>query len=136
MPKKPNEKIPKSILSDGVKDLTLIKEWGDYFAKDEEEFFNGKRKKISKLSTSQIRKFFGSIKRIQASFDKSKNEILLLEPKLAYATGRDNNNSKIKDFYELCSPLIRDIKEDKSKFQNFVNVLEAIVAYHKAAGGV
>jgi CRISPR type III-A-associated protein Csm2 len=33
------------------------------------------------------------------------------------------------------SPLIREIKEDKTRFNNFVNVVEAIVAYHKAAGG-
>lgn len=125
------EKIPVSILSEGIKDLTQIKDWGDYLAIDE----GFGRERIAKLSTSQIRKFFGSIKRIQASFDKSKGEILLLEPKLAYAMGRDKGKSKIKDLYTLLSPMIREIKEDKAKFQNFVSVLEAIVAYHKAAGG-
>lgn len=125
------EKISVSILTDGIKDLELLKKWGDYLATDD----GFGRDKVGKLSTSQIRKFFGSIKRIQASFDKSKNEILLLEPKLAYAMGRDKGKSKIKDLYPLLSPMIRDIQENKDKFQNFVNVLEAIVAYHKAAGG-
>ncbi|MEA5461604.1 type III-A CRISPR-associated protein Csm2 [Arcicella sp. LKC2W] len=125
------EKIPVSILSEGIKDLKLIKEWGEYLAKEE----GFAKDKVGKLSTSQIRKFFGSIKRIQASFEKAKGEILLLEPKLAYAMGRDKGKSKIKDLFSLLSPMIQEIKEDKAKFQNFVNVLEAIVAYHKAAGG-
>jgi CRISPR type III-A-associated protein Csm2 len=123
------DKIPVSILTDGIKDLKLLKDWGDYLAK--EDGFG--RDKVGKLSTSQIRKFFGSIKRIQADFEKAKGEILLLEPKLAYAMGRDNGKSKIKELYPLLSPMIRDIQENKDKFQNFVNVLEAIVAYHKAA---
>ena len=51
------EKIPVSILTGGIQDLKLIKEWGDYLAKDE----GFGRDKVGKLSTSQIRKFFGSI---------------------------------------------------------------------------
>lgn len=129
------DKIPVSILTEGIKDLKLLKDWGDYLAVEAKETINGREKKIKKLSTSQIRKFFGSIKRIQASFEKSKGEILLLDPKLAYAMGRDKGDSKIKDLYPLLSPMIREIKEDKAKFNNFVNTLEAIVAYHKAAGG-
>ncbi len=135
MKQKPTN-IPPIILTEGIKQLTLIKDWGDYLAEDIKETQNGREKtKTGKLSTSQIRKFFGAIKRIQVSFEKDKSEILLLEPKLAYAVGRDNNKTKIKDLYNLLSPLIREIKEDKTRFNNFVNVVEAIVAYHKAAGG-
>ncbi|PWJ57827.1 CRISPR type III-A-associated protein Csm2 [Dyadobacter jejuensis] len=124
--------ISISVLTDGIKDLTLVKEWGTYLATNDIK---------NQVSTSQIRKIFGSIKQIQAGFEKSKGEIILLEPKLAYAVGRDydkksnTNKTKIKEFYELLSPLIREINEDKTRFQNFVNVLESIVAYHKAAGG-
>jgi CRISPR type III-A-associated protein Csm2 len=128
------DKIPVSILNDGIKDLKLLKEWGDYLAIEAREMLNGREKKIKKLSTSQIRKFFGSIKKIQADFEKSKDEIIFLEPKLAYAMGRDKD-SKIKELYPLLSPLIRGINEEKDKFNIFVNALEAIVAYHKAAGG-
>lgn len=120
------EKIPVSVLTEGIKDLKPLEEWGSYLAE---------KGTLDKVSTSQIRKVFGSIKRIQADFAKSKGEILLLEPKLAYAVGRDKNKTKIKDFYNLLSPLIREVKEDKARFQNFVNVFESIVAYHKAAGG-
>lgn len=123
------KKIPVAVLTEGIKDLEPLQEWGTYLAKDDDGAKN-------KVSTSQIRKIFGAIKQIQADFGKSKGEIILLEPKLAYAVGRDNKNkTKIKDFYELLSPLIREVKEDKARFQNFVNVFESIVAYHKAAGG-
>lgn len=123
--KKP-ENIPPTILTEGIKDLAPLEKWGSYLAKED-----GK----NKLTTSQIRKFFGAIKQIQADFENSKNEILLLEPKLAYAKGRNKNIQKMDEFYRLLSPLIRAINEDKKKFLVFVNVLEAIVAYHKSAGG-
>jgi CRISPR-associated protein Csm2 len=136
----PPNKIPTTILTEGIKDLQPLKEWGDYFADDEKETVNGRERiKKTKVSTSQIRKFFGALKRIQADFDSSKGEILLLDAKLAYAVGRDvkngRNQSKIKEFYDLVSPLIKNVGEDKAKFKHFVNVFEAIVAYHKAAGG-
>ncbi|GAB2801386.1 type III-A CRISPR-associated protein Csm2 [Rhabdobacter roseus] len=132
------DKISITILTEGIKDLRLLKEWGDYLAKpDKEENNRSGKDRITKdkVSTSQLRRFFGAIKRIQADFDGLSGEVLLLEPKLAYAVGRDKNKTKLKDLYDLLSPLIRGISEDRARFQNFVNVLEAIVAYHKAAGG-
>ena len=138
------EPISKQILTDGIKDTDLdnLKAWGEFLAKQDnkiERDRNGRERNltINALSTSQIRKFFGEIKRIQADFENSKNEIVLLDPKIAYAVGRSkkDGNSKIDDFYKQVSPLLREIKEDKKKFKNFVNVVEAIVAYHKAAGG-
>ncbi len=92
------EKIPVSILTDGIKDLKLLKDWGDYLAKDD----GFGRDKVGKLSTSQIRKFFGSIKRIQADFEKAKGEILLLEPKLAYAKqGWDEYIGRLKHYHTM-----------------------------------
>lgn len=115
--------IDVSVLETGVKDVSLMREWGHFLA-------NGR----DSVKTSQLRKFFGAVKKIQADFDNSKGEIVLLSPKLAYAVGRavsKNPKSKIKDFYVVLSPLIESIGEDKKKFKNFVNVFEAIVAYHK-----
>ena len=135
------EPISKQILTDGIKDTDLdnLKAWGEFLAKQDnkiERDRNGRERNltINALSTSQIRKFFGEIKRIQADFENSKNEIVLLDPKIAYAVGRSkkDGNSKIDDFYKQVSPLLREIKEDKKKFKNFVNVVEAIVAYHKS----
>jgi CRISPR type III-A-associated protein Csm2 len=97
------------------------------------------------LTTSQIRKFFGVVKKIQAEgYDKNKVKLAMLEPQLAYAVGKDKkydkekqqivSQTKILYFYEEISLAIRAIQQ-KEHFQNFVNLLEAIVAYHKAEGG-
>lgn len=123
------QKIPLTVLSEGITDLTLLNEWGDYLAKDHPD------NRETALTSSQIRRFFGAVKRIQADFMHLKSEILLLEPKLAYAVGRSKQGAKIKEFYLMMSPLIRDINQDKTKFKNFVSLFEAIVAYHKAANG-
>ncbi len=113
----------KKILSEGIKEINLCREWGHFLAEGNE-----------KVKTTQIRKFFGAVKKIQADFDQSKSEIVLLNPKLAYAVGR-NKNSKVKDLYIVLSPLIDEIGEDKDRFKNFVNIFEAIVAYHKEISG-
>lgn len=122
------QKIDTAILDTGIKNISNFQIWGHYFAADE----NGGLKKIS---TSQLRKFFGSLKQIQADFVNKKGEIVLLDAKLAYAVGRDIKNgrqqTKIQEFYEQLSPLIRNVNEDKSRFKRFIDVFEAIVAYHK-----
>ena len=136
------ELIKNTVLSVGIKnqDIELLKEWGKFLSEDtrnETISRDGKRRTETKtkLTTSQIRKFFGEIKRIQADFENCKGDIILLDPKIAYAVGRAEGQSKIEDFYRLTSPLIFDIQEVKVKFKNFVTIIEAIVAYHKAAGG-
>jgi|DewCreStandDraft_4_1066084.scaffolds.fasta_scaffold249565_1 CRISPR-associated protein Csm2 len=128
----------KSILIDGIKekDLAEIRDFGAYLTRSEKyEDNNGKKKEIKPMTYSQIRRFFGALKRIQFDFEKLKGEIILLEPKLAYAVGRDDNKTKIKYFYDAISPLLKEINEDKNKYENFVHLVEAIVAYHKVAGG-
>jgi CRISPR-associated protein Csm2 len=124
------EKLKTEILTQGIKDtdIDLLEAWGQYLAPVDNRDRNA-------LTTSQIRKFFGEIKRIQANFEQSKGDIILLDPKIAYAVGRAERDARIKDFYKIVSPLVRDIKEDKDKFKVFVHVIESIVAYHKANGG-
>lgn len=97
------------------------------------------------LTTSQIRRFFGEIRRIEADYHNLRAQIIMISPKLAYAVGRDLDKngrakSKIHEFYiEIKSGLsfIRygDLNHEESDFKNFVKVVEAIVAYHKFHGG-
>ena len=87
------------------------------------------------LTTSQIRKFFGELKRIQADYDRFISELPMLKAHLAYAVGR-KRGSKIEQFYEELSIGITGIREGKKEdFQNFVKIVEATVAYHKFYGG-
>jgi len=85
----------------------------------------------AKLTTNQLRKFFGEVKRQQMN-GYNKTDFVLLKPKLAYAVGRTKGTSKIKDFYEVLCIAI-DTVEKQEHFKNFIKIFEAIVAYHKAA---
>ena len=94
------------------------------------------------ITTTQIRKFFGEVKKIQADFSIKKNQIIMLSPKLAYAVGRDEydpklrrKKTKILEFQKEVDRAIKAINEDKSNYDRFVSILEGIVAYHKYAGG-
>ena len=84
----------------------------------------------SKLTTSQLRKFFGEVKRQQmVGYDET--AFVLLKPKLAYAVGRAKKGSKITDFYKVMSQAIDQVHNEE-QFKRFVQIFEAIVAYHKA----
>ncbi len=58
-------------------------------------------------------------------------ELILLKPKLRYQTARKN------ELEDLALLLIRAIDqvENREQFQRFADFFEAILAYHKAAGG-
>ncbi len=126
-------------ITEGIKPDTI--KWAEEFAKDlaqaKKIFVKDKEKTISAMSTSQLRKFFGEIKRIQALDFKNtevRDSILMLKPKLAYAAGRDEGKSKLGDFYKKMSIGLDSIEPNNEKhFRNFVRIFEAIVAYHKEA---
>ena len=92
------------------------------------------------LTTSQLRKFFGEVKRQQMTgYDAT--EFVMLKPKLAYAVerakqnGRKGKHQKIEDFYTVMADAIDKVEQSQDKpkaFKNFITAFEAIVAYHKA----
>lgn len=93
---------------------------------------SGKEIKDTKLTTSQLRKFFGEVKRQQA-IGYNSTDFILLKPKLAYAVGRTKkNNTCLHDFYKVMANAIDTVQNEK-QFKNFIKLFEAIVAYHKAA---
>lgn len=87
------------------------------------------------MSKSQIRGVYGEVKRLQmiGDFNKSKTSFYMLKPKVAYAYGRDKGNGLklFKDIFDSAFPYVTD---DKT-YDNFCNLMEAILAYHKAYGG-
>lgn len=98
------------------------------------------------LTTSQIRNFFGEVKRIQnvgIEKTKSKSAFILIRPKLAYATARvtqRNYRSRITTFREVVEEAyqhvdIENAENRKKHFQNFVDFLESTLAFHKVYGG-
>ena len=85
-----------------------------------------------KLTNSKIRSIYGEMKRIQMrTFEEEKPSFFLMKPKVAYAVGRDDETAGLhlfKLFFDRCSQYVNDQKT----FENFCNVFEAVLAYHKA----
>lgn len=129
-------------VQNGIKVETIT--WAEAFANDLARSTRvpgdrGRDRNIKPMSTSQLRKFFGEIKRIQAmGFDSTdaKDDVLMLKPKLAYAVGRDKGETKLDMFYQKMSIALDAIDlQNEKHFNNFIKIFEAVVAYHKAAGG-
>ncbi|GAB1397895.1 type III-A CRISPR-associated protein Csm2 [Saprospiraceae bacterium] len=102
-------------------------EFGEYLAQNEP--------KNPQMTTSQIRKFFGEVKRIQADFEKYRDDVPLLSAKLAYAAGRNKDVPRIKEFYKEFDIAIKAINNSKENYHRFVKLLESTVAFHKLHGG-
>lgn len=127
-------KIPKSMVLEGITPETI--ELANKIAKNLSEEIKDGDRRFNKpaLTTSQLRKFYGEVKRIQAH-GYNTADVVLLKPKLAYAVGRAEKDkgvrqSRIRELMEILSPLIDSVR-DETSFRNFVKIFEAIVAYHK-----
>lgn len=131
-----NKLIPSAEIQEKVtqESVRFAEEFGKELAKAEYE--------AEPLTTSQLRKFFGEVKRQQMMTEFNETEFIMLKPKLAYAVGRAKQNGrkgkkqKIEDFYWVMADAIDKVMDsaDKEKaFKNFITIFEAIVAYHKAA---
>jgi len=130
-----NKMIPIEEIQTKVTDASVrfAKEFGTFLAEREET--------TEPLTTSQLRKFFGEVKR-QQMLGYDETQFAMLKPKLAYAVGRakqngrKNKTQKIEDFYNVLADAIDKVltSVDKPKaFKNFITIFEAIVAYHKSA---
>jgi len=100
-------------------------------------------KNFKQIKTNQIRNFFAAVLSIKNKvqsmdkfdFEKIKTDILLLKPKIAYAAGRKKEVEPFKNFIdELVAALIESTDKEKAT-QNFFNIIESVVAYHKFYGG-
>jgi len=94
----------------------------------------GYQLKESGLTTSQIRNVFGSVKKMEMKGFQEK-EFLLLKPKLAYAANRPGKKEGVRELRDVLTLAIDAVESDPKKFENFCNFFEAILAYHRAAGG-
>ena len=112
--------------------------WAESFAK----YLAESEEDSGRLTTSQLRKFFGKLRQIEADFDNLKIEIPMLKPKLAYSVGRDWDSkrskykTKISFFYSQISLALSYIEPGNERhFKNLVLLVESIVAFHKYHGG-
>ncbi len=106
--------------------------------------------KKSGIKTHQIRNFYGAINQLKLDYEQDRNkavndfnktaweklnrELVLLKPKLAYAKGRDG---KVKPFTDFMTDAIdKTLNSDNKKaaLENFFELVQAVVAYHKSYG--
>lgn len=97
----------------------------------------------SSLTRSQIRGIFTEVRQIEAMWRtegrqaEALRRLMMLKPKLAYQTARAPALAQLKDTLgeaidevEKCPAGQRDVA-----FDRFVDLFEAILAYHRAKGG-
>ena len=124
-----NYKLPDNVIEEG----------GQVLVNAAEKL--GESLKNQGLKTSQIRKVYGAVKKIQVSEELRQNDLIMLKPKLAYAAARNRAVTDLKDaLTQAIDKVIDKVGDDKKdskkkKFKNFVDFFEATLAYHKAAGG-
>ena len=129
-------------LNDSVKLDTLKPEDIDSIGKSFGETLADKKRGIK---TNQVRNVYSSILALRTEAKKStvfteklKRNLVLIKPKLAYATGRVSRDSKMRDLYQLIVNGIDGVNRSENKLlalNNFILIVESIVAYHKYYGG-
>ena len=97
------------------------------------------------LATSQIRSLFSEVKQIEGSIQGSdklspqnRRRLVLLKPKLVYQARRQVESRKgngVTKLEQVLRPAIDSVGDNVDYFRHFVDFFEAILAYHKAAGG-
>ena len=114
--------------------------------------------KNQRLETNQVRKFLDALNRIKVksarisldnhqadtnsaspeaanqetkAFEALETDIVLLKPKLAYAAARQKAAQPLSEVMSSAIDQVRSIKD----FQRLVQLIESIIAYHKAEGG-
>ncbi len=113
----------------------------------------GARLANDRLATSQIRGIFGAVRSMQARWESDDldtqargfRELLLLKPKLAYQAvrhrpARREDPDPVARLRQFLDPAINAVAEAaaqgrQERFRRFMDYFEALLAYHKAAGG-
>lgn len=107
----------------------------------------GKHLHKYKLKTNHLRRFLDAVKQLKArlgrgdNFSEVDSDIAFLQPQLAYAAARKKSEMKrdekvnpAKDFSDVITAGIQEVHSPED-FYRLVQLIEAIIAYHKEAGG-
>lgn len=105
---------------------------GEILGKNDPDQKNPQKQLSNKLTTNQLRRFFGEVKRQQMR-EYNQSDFTLLKPKLAYALARARQKdkmTKMKMFFDVITTMMSAVNDERT-FKNFIKVFEALVAYHK-----
>lgn len=137
-PQKTKKQMEQEALANAtevLKNLCFRKEWVTMQADYELVCFAekaGKEMAEKQLKSSKFRSIYGEMKRIQMTnnIEKNKASFLLLKPKVSYAYARDKLNEGLILFKLIFDKAFENVT-DQNSFNNFCNLFEAIIAYHK-----
>jgi len=97
------------------------------------------------LKTTQVRKFLDAVNQLKVKLrgsdiltEEIKSELQLLRPKLAYAAARQqkkNDPGPVEPLRQVLEAAIEQVRNELEDFKRLTQLIESIIAYHKAAGG-
>ena len=95
------------------------------------------------LTRSQIRGIFTEVRKIDALWegprqDDAMRRLNMLKPKLDYQTSRSESVRVLRDVLSASIDEVNkaaDVKDRSARFHRFMELFEAILAYHRAEGG-
>lgn len=96
------------------------------------------------LKRSQIRNIFTEAREIQSEWDndptRAMRRLNLLKAKLAYQQARNEKSEGLRGLVETLTKAIDEVgnapeTQRGERFQRFMDLFEAILAYHRAFGG-
>lgn len=93
------------------------------------------------LTRAQIRNIFTEVRKIEASWSAHPVEAMrrlnMLKPKLDYSSARAKPVELLRDVLTQAINRVNDAKDEERnrRFRVFMDLFEAILAYHRAEGG-
>ena len=98
------------------------------------------------LTTSQLRSLFGEVRQIQQAWPRQAEtayrRAVLLIPKIGYQTARATPRTRVglEELQRVMVPALELVakapgEERKAYFGHFVDLFEALIAYHRKHGG-
>lgn len=124
----PDDVLDMIIAGDPVESAKATDEWGQKIGTALKQ----------DLKSAQIRNIFGKVRQIEMYWSATEThdkvalrDLILLKPKLRYQAERKQEVNALAD---VLTQMINRV-DNRDKFQRFVDFFEAILAYHKAAGG-
>lgn len=124
------------------KDLNGVTDLAALTPQDIDSIGEASGKTFQEIKTAQVRNFFSSVTAIRTEYKQKKKitaeierDLILLKPKLAYAAGRQR---VVKPLHALMVQAVDGVANSSKKeaaLDNFISLVETIVAYHKFHGG-
>lgn len=94
------------------------------------------------LTRAQIRNIFTEVRKIEALWENNPElairRLNMLKPKLDYATSRSDTVKRLRDVLSQAIDTVSSapsIEERNKRFDRFMDLFEAILAYHRSEGG-